>query len=461
MRGRAWGRAQFPRTQRRPGERARALARPSPSISDLAYRPRASARALALGRDGHAGARDPVLHPSVRDRAGARRAGRPWTATLQARPVQRRQPDAARRVPRPARAAGSDGRAADRLAGLRATRRWTRCREGRARGAGRCAAPPAAARRHRRRLTGGALGDAASARAGSRTHRVRRRHERPPLRFDLQPPAAEGLSRGRSSRRRGTWSRSRAGSGSAPTGGSVAPPAPTTELLSLPEPPTAIFAASDIPGARRARGRGLRGHRRPRTSCRWIGFDDLEVAPYLGLTTVAPAAVRERPSRPGAAAVRDGRRPLTARSRSGSSCSSRCGGRPHRRADTVRAPKRLAAVRRRDGCFAGRDGRACAGQHGRNAASARPAVGARRSAWPRRSCAATRASASAGASPRSSCASRRRRRSASSPPATPIRREAVVICWNRDDGAGLQGGRRARRGPRRRRGSTSPTASRT
>jgi LacI family transcriptional regulator len=63
------------------------------------------------------------------------------------------------------------------------------------------------------------------------------------------------------------------------------------ELLSLPEPPTAIFAASDtqalgvLDAARRA------GADVP-SSLSVIGFDDIEVARYVGLTTVRQELTR-------------------------------------------------------------------------------------------------------------------------------------------------------------------------
>ena len=59
----------------------------------------------------------------------------------------------------------------------------------------------------------------------------------------------------------------------------------TTELLSLPEPPTAIFAASDIQALGVLEAAGYEGIAVP-DELSVIGFDDLEVAPYLGLTTV-------------------------------------------------------------------------------------------------------------------------------------------------------------------------------
>ena len=60
----------------------------------------------------------------------------------------------------------------------------------------------------------------------------------------------------------------------------------TAELLALPEPPTAIFAASDLQAfgvLEAARSAGLRVP----DDLSVIGFDDIEVSPYLGLTTVA------------------------------------------------------------------------------------------------------------------------------------------------------------------------------
>src|SRR5262249_50204795 len=58
-----------------------------------------------------------------------------------------------------------------------------------------------------------------------------------------------------------------------------------TELLSLPERPTAVFAASDTQAigvleAARALGVSVPGE------LSVIGFDDIEVAAYVGLTTV-------------------------------------------------------------------------------------------------------------------------------------------------------------------------------
>lgn len=59
----------------------------------------------------------------------------------------------------------------------------------------------------------------------------------------------------------------------------------TRELLSLPEPPTAIFAASDTQALGVLEAAGAEGFRVPE-DLSVVGFDDLEVAPYVGLTTV-------------------------------------------------------------------------------------------------------------------------------------------------------------------------------
>jgi LacI family transcriptional regulator, galactose operon repressor len=60
----------------------------------------------------------------------------------------------------------------------------------------------------------------------------------------------------------------------------------TSELLSLDDPPTAIFAASDTQALGVLEAAGYEGVDVP-GELSVIGFDDLEVAPYVGLTTVA------------------------------------------------------------------------------------------------------------------------------------------------------------------------------
>ncbi len=59
----------------------------------------------------------------------------------------------------------------------------------------------------------------------------------------------------------------------------------TKRLLDLPEPPTAIFAASDVQAMGILETAYARGARVPHDLA-VVGFDDLEVAATLGLTTV-------------------------------------------------------------------------------------------------------------------------------------------------------------------------------
>ena len=59
----------------------------------------------------------------------------------------------------------------------------------------------------------------------------------------------------------------------------------TRELLSLEEPPTAIFAASDTQALGVLEAAGVEGFDVP-GDLSVVGFDDIEVAPYVGLTTV-------------------------------------------------------------------------------------------------------------------------------------------------------------------------------
>ncbi|MFI5910897.1 LacI family DNA-binding transcriptional regulator [Dactylosporangium sp. NPDC051541] len=59
----------------------------------------------------------------------------------------------------------------------------------------------------------------------------------------------------------------------------------TRELLARPEPPTAIFAASDTQALGVLEAVAAAGLRVPQ-DVSVIGFDDLEIAPYVGLTTI-------------------------------------------------------------------------------------------------------------------------------------------------------------------------------
>jgi LacI family transcriptional regulator, galactose operon repressor len=62
----------------------------------------------------------------------------------------------------------------------------------------------------------------------------------------------------------------------------------TRELLSLSQPPTAIFAASDTQALGVLEAAGVEGFAVPE-DLSVVGFDDLDVAPYVGLTTVCQA----------------------------------------------------------------------------------------------------------------------------------------------------------------------------
>jgi len=59
----------------------------------------------------------------------------------------------------------------------------------------------------------------------------------------------------------------------------------TEELVALPEPPSAIFASSDVQALGVLAGAAARGLRVPQ-DLSVIGFDDIELASYAGLTTV-------------------------------------------------------------------------------------------------------------------------------------------------------------------------------
>src|SRR5436190_955821 len=59
----------------------------------------------------------------------------------------------------------------------------------------------------------------------------------------------------------------------------------TAELLALPEPPTAIFASSDVQATGVLAAAADAGRRVPE-DLSVIGFDDIEVSTYLGLTTI-------------------------------------------------------------------------------------------------------------------------------------------------------------------------------
>ncbi len=59
----------------------------------------------------------------------------------------------------------------------------------------------------------------------------------------------------------------------------------TTELLAQPDPPTAVFASSDVQATGVLAAAAERGMRVP-ADLSVIGFDDIELSAYVGLTTV-------------------------------------------------------------------------------------------------------------------------------------------------------------------------------
>ena len=123
----------------------------------------------------------------------------------------------------------------------------------------------------------------------------------------------------------------------------------TSELLSLREPPTAIFAASDTQALGVLEAAGHEGSPCP-SDLSVVGFDDLEVAPYVGLTTVAqPLYESGRRGVERLLALIAGRDagPLEERLE----LELKCGGRRRRRADaslimaSVRPPQNVHVMR--------------------------------------------------------------------------------------------------------------------
>ena len=237
---------------------APARARVVAAMSDLAYRPQASARALARGSTGTLGLVIPFFtHPSAIERVrGVLEAvnASPFELVLcnVGSAVQRDE-----YLGRQAPLDRTDG-TADRVA--RSQRRGGRRLPARrrARRAGRRRPSAAAARGHRRRGRRVA-GDAAPDRARSRAHRLRRRHERPALRVRVEYPAARGLPR--CARRRRPRHRPRAAA-LRPARAAGRPPAHDRAALT-PGAADRDLRRLGHPGARRPGGRRIRGDRRP------------------------------------------------------------------------------------------------------------------------------------------------------------------------------------------------------
>ena len=253
------------------------------AMNDLAYRPQASARALASGSTETLGHGDPVLHAPVGGRARARRGRRHGRLAVRARRLQRR---ATRRS-----ATTTSGRRApvDRSDGLLVDLAVA-ARRARSRRCWRAASRSCSSTRTTRgcRASSSTTSRAASSRP---RHLLELGHERIAFVGDTTDPRYGFVS---SRQRFAGYCNALAAAGIplrhrlqrfGPHGRHVAHRL-TAELLSLDEPPTAIFAASDTQALGVLEAAGYEGVDVP-GELSVIGFDGLEVAPYVGLTTVA------------------------------------------------------------------------------------------------------------------------------------------------------------------------------
>ena len=253
------------------------------AVDELGYRLNATARNLSIGRAMAIGVVVPFFTaPSVieRLRGVVERLGR----------GERREYDLMLfDVEAPEQRAGAlrDLARRDRVAGLLiislpvSRRRGRRARARRAaRRAGRRRPPAAPARRDRQRPRRRAR-RRAPARAGPSPDRVRRRPSHQPVRLHVQRgsparfPRRAGARRGRADpalERFGPHGRDEAGE-------------LAEALLTLPDPPSAIFAASDLQAIGVLKAAERLGVRVPEDLA-VIGFDDVDLAEIVGLTTI-------------------------------------------------------------------------------------------------------------------------------------------------------------------------------
>ena len=251
------------------------------AISDLAYRPRASARALASGSTGTVGLVIPFFtHPSAVERV------RGVMAAMQDTPFDlivcdvgdpgQRDAYLGRRAP----VNRSDGLL---IVSLAPTRR-------RGRRAARGGRPVVLVDAQHPRLPRVVIDDVHGGALATR-HLLELGHERIAFVGDTSDPGYGFVS---SRLRCEGYCGALAAAGvpvrdelqrTGPHGREVAHRL-TDELLALPEPPTAIFAASDTQALGVLEAAGAAGVDVP-GDLSVVGFDDLEVAPYVGLTTVA------------------------------------------------------------------------------------------------------------------------------------------------------------------------------
>jgi LacI family transcriptional regulator len=257
--------------------RAKVLA----AMDDLAYRPRASARALATGSTGTLGMVIPFFtHPSAVERVRGVLDAMATTAHEiilcdVSSPAQRDE-YLGRRAP------------LDRTDGLLVVSLSPRDDEADA--FVRAGVPVVLVDAHhprlRRVVTDDVLGGALATR-----HLLELGHERIAFVGDTSDPgfgfvtSARRHAGYRDALRAAGLSVPRALHREAPHGRAVAHRL-TRELLSLRRPPTAIFAASDTQALGVLEAAGFEGFRVPQ-DLSVVGFDDLEVSPYVGLTTVS------------------------------------------------------------------------------------------------------------------------------------------------------------------------------
>ena len=259
-----------------PPTRARVLA----AMSDLAYRPRASARALASGATGTLGMVIPFFtHPSAVERVRGVLAAMETTShelvlCNVAHPDQRDE-YLGRRAP------------LDRADGLLVVSLSPRDDEAAA--FLRAGFPVVLVDAHHPRLPRVVTDDAVGGRLATR-HLLELGHESIAFVGDTNDPRYGFVA---SHRRFIGYRRALEDAGVAlrrelvregPHGREVAHHL-TRELLSLPRPPTAIFAASDTQALGVLEAAGFEGFDVP-NDLSVVGYDDLEVAPYVGLTTV-------------------------------------------------------------------------------------------------------------------------------------------------------------------------------
>jgi DNA-binding LacI/PurR family transcriptional regulator len=257
--------------------RARVLA----AMSDLAYRPQASARALASGSTGTLGLVIPFFtHPSAVERV------RGVLAALDDAPFEL----VVCNVATPAQRGEYLGRRAplDRADGLLIVSLSPREEEAEALLA--ADAPVVLVDAFHPRLPSIVIDDAAGGRMATE-HLIDLGHERIAFVGDLDDDGLGFVS----SRRRFEGYRDALVDAGIPVREELHRFGPhgrrvahrlTRELLSLDDPPTAVFAASDTQALGVLEAAGIEGVGVP-DDLSLVGFDDLEVAPYVGLTTVA------------------------------------------------------------------------------------------------------------------------------------------------------------------------------